>query len=75
MCSVTIGYEQYLLPAAQGMKLVEIMASAFKVDQQYADRGYVYYVGEQPNVALALVRPSEIKQRPAQGAQLLIGMD
>lgn len=76
MCCVTIGFDDYLLPAAQGMKLVEIMASAFSVDKQYGGAGrYNYFVGEQPNVELTLVKPAQIKQKPAEGDQLLIGMD
>jgi hypothetical protein len=73
MCCVSIGYEHFLLPADKGMKLVELLQSAFHVEKEYANRGYVYLVGDQPGVELALVRASQIKQKPDDD-QRLIGM-
>lgn len=71
MCCVSIGYQDFLLPADKGMKLVELLQSAFQVEKSYANRTS-YVVGDQPEVELALVRASQIKQKTD---QLLIGMD
>lgn len=75
MCCVSIGYQQFLLPSDKGMKLVELLQSAFHVEQIYSasGHGYVYHVGDQPGVELALVRASQIKQKTNDGDQLLIG--
>lgn len=76
MCCVTIGYHKYLLPSDKGMKLVEILQSALQTEKQYDSRlNCVYYVGDQPEVGLTLVKASQLKQKPKDGDQLLIGMD
>lgn len=64
MCCVTIGHLDFLLPADKGMRLVEIMQSAFSAEKRYGERAYAYYLGEQPAVELALVRESQLKQKP-----------
>ncbi|MEG0936541.1 MAG: hypothetical protein RSE32_07965 [Comamonas sp.] len=62
MACLTIGYTQYLLPSAKPMKVAELMQEAFECDQQYTDREVVYQVqAEQPRVAFALVRPSQVR--------------
>lgn len=76
MCCVTIGHQDFLLPADKGMKLVEIMQSAFSAEKRYGDRAYAYYLGDQPAVELALVRESQLKPKPADlGGQRLLGVD
>lgn len=75
MCCVTIGYEEYLLPADKGMKLVELLQSAFKTERKYGGGGYFYYLGDQPEVVLTLVKASQLKQKTNDDGQLLIGMD
>lgn len=78
MCCVTIGHQDYLLPADEGMKLVKIMQSAFSTEKNYGERAYFYYVGDQPQVELALVRASQIKpkrQDTNAAGQRLLGMD
>ena len=62
MACLTIGYTQYLLPSAKAMKVAELMQEAFECDQQYTDREVLYQVQpEQPRVAFALVRPSQVR--------------
>lgn len=74
MCHVTIGYRGYLLPVDKGMKLVELMQSAFQSDKNYEAVGYNYSIGEQPEVEFCLVKPSQIKQKATNAnGQLLIG--
>lgn len=76
MCCVTIGHQDFLLPADKGMKLVEIMQSAFKTEKHYGERAYAYYLGDQPAVELALVRESQLKPKPTnQDGQRLLGVD
>ena len=48
------------MPAAQGMKLVELMNSAASCERSYEDGGYRYHVGEQPEVEYVSVKPSQI---------------
>lgn len=74
MCCVTIGHRDYLLPADKGMKLIALLQSAFETDKRYGDRGYVYHLGDQPEVELALVRASQLKPKLNEG-QLLIWAD
>jgi hypothetical protein len=74
MCCVTIGYQHYLMPADKGMKVVELMQSAFECEQRYEDRGMQYQVGEPPQrVVFEMVRPGQIVQpRPAAPAGPLL---
>ena len=78
MCCVTIGHQDFILPADKGMKLVEIMQSAFDTQKNYGDRAYSYHIGDQPQVELALVRAAQIKpknQSTNAAGQRLLGMD
>lgn len=75
MCCVSIGYHEYLLPADKGIELVKLLQSAFETDKKYGGNGYFYYVGDQPEVSLTLVKASQLKQKPKDGDQLLIGDD
>lgn len=61
MCCVQIGHYSYLMPADKGMKVVEMLQAAFECRKDYADRGYVYIVGAQPEVELALVRSDQVR--------------
>lgn len=75
MCCVSIGYSYYLLPADKGMKLVELLQSAFECERSFGERSAVYEVGIQPeHVTLEIVRPAQIRQRPqpeTEGGRLL----
>lgn len=83
MCFVSIGYgSRLLLPADKGMKLVEILQSAFECDQQFLteDHAYSYVPKEQPSVEFTLVRPQQIRSSEYVSAQkrkppLLLGSD
>jgi hypothetical protein len=79
MCCVSIAHNDYLLPADKGMKLVELLQSAFAAQKYYGDHGYTYAFGEQPSVELSLVKASQIKARRtdtnAAGQMLLGGPD
>lgn len=68
MCCVSIDYRNYIMPADKGMKLVELLQTAFESDKNFADSGYVYSVGEQPEVAFALVKPSQIRPKTTNAA-------
>lgn len=61
ICCVSIGYDSFIMPADKGMKVVELLQSAFKCNKDYAERGYVYTVGSQPEVELALVRSDQVR--------------
>lgn len=63
MCVVEVGYQTFLLPSSEGMKLVQLMQNAFAVEATYEDQSYSYFVKEQPEVELKLVKPSQIRKR------------
>lgn len=60
MCCVSIGHLDFLMPAAQGMKLVELMNSAVSCERSYEECAYRYQVGEQPQVEYVSVRPNQV---------------
>lgn len=60
LCCVCIGYQTFLMPADQGMKLVDLMNSAASCKRNYEDGGYRYHVGEQPEVEYVSVKPSQV---------------
>lgn len=61
MACLTIGFTQYLLPSAKAMKVVELMQDAFECEQDYTGHELKYEVQpDQPRVAFALVRPSQV---------------
>lgn len=60
MCAVTIGYNTYLMPAATGMKVVQLLQSAFECDSDW-DEERVYVVKELVNVDFRSVRANQIR--------------
>lgn len=78
MCCVSIGHSDYLMPADKGMKLVDLLQSAFATRKDFGDRNYFYVIGDQPEVEFALVRPSQIRQQSADtngAGQRLLGVN
>lgn len=69
MCVVSVGYSTYLLPSSDGMKLVQLMQNAFAVETTYQERGYAYFVKEQPEIELKMVKPSQIRPRSESNAE------
>lgn len=61
MCCVTIGYEDFLLPAAEGMRLVQLLQFAVTCHRDFTDRDYRYTAGEAPRVQYTAVQPDQIK--------------
>jgi hypothetical protein len=60
MCAVTIGYHEYLMPASVGMKVVELLQSAFEAEHIWDDVR-IYTVGSPVNVEFRSVRPDQIR--------------
>jgi hypothetical protein len=76
MCCVSIAHNDYLLPADKGMKLVELLQSAFETRKDWGDRSFSYQVGDQPHVEFCLVKASQIKPKRTDtndAGQLLLG--
>ncbi|MFG9451231.1 hypothetical protein ACEP2X_28510 [Pseudomonas aeruginosa] len=70
LCIVTLGYQRFLLPQADALKLIDIMSRAAEVDHEYVSgAGYKYTVGEAPNAELTVVRPSQLIMPQAEPAQ------
>lgn len=67
MCAVTIGFETYVLPAAAGMKVVELMQHALQCENDYGLRETVTVTGP-VKVIYRSMRPDQITMPP--GAQV-----
>lgn len=78
MCVVTIGYQEFLLPAANGLKIMQLMTGALQVDARYDD-GRVYELRDEPvqveytSVDPRQVRPRRSRDESAQGPLALEG--
>lgn len=71
MASLTIGYNDYLMPASKAMKVAELMQDAFECDQSFEGIEHVYEVKPgQPRAAFALVRPSQVRMPQAEPAPI-----
>jgi hypothetical protein len=61
MCCITIGYQNFLLPFQNGMKVVEMMHSALEVNEHYDSRRRQYVVKEnQSPVEFVSVNPADV---------------
>jgi hypothetical protein len=59
---VTINYQDFILPFAQGVKLVELMQTAVGCGRDFESSGPHprYIVGEQPAVELCSLKASQV---------------
>ncbi|MBH1886908.1 hypothetical protein JY452_07090 [Stenotrophomonas maltophilia] len=63
MCVVTIGYQEFLLPAANGLKIMQLMTGALQVDARYDD-GRIYELRDEPvQVEYTSVDPRQVRAR------------
>lgn len=67
MCAVTIGYETYVMPAAAGMKVIELFQQAIACESDYGLGDTVTAVGP-VRVTYRSMRPDQTTVPP--GAQL-----
>lgn len=76
MCCVTIDYQEFLMPADKGMKVVELLQSAFKCERRYDERSdRKYYIGEQPQVEFALVRSNQVAEAAVPAPVRRLGLE
>lgn len=73
MCCVRIGYQDFLLPADKGMKLVELMQHAVSCERSFATRDYNYKVEDAPAVEFCMVKPSQLVMPQGGRQQLALG--
>lgn len=67
MCVVTIGYQEFLLPAANGLKIVQLMTGALQVDARY-DKGRVYELRDEAvEVEYVSVDSRQVRARRSRG--------
>jgi hypothetical protein len=79
LCAVTVGIDTYILPMADGLRLVEIMGRAMAAERNYrlSGRKYTLCTGSHRDVTeLELVRPDDIDDEdtivtPARRAKVL----
>ncbi|MCD0281292.1 hypothetical protein JWH04_20510 [Xanthomonas melonis] len=63
-CVVTIGFQNLLMPMAEGMKVVALLASAVEVEHDYESaRRSGYIVGEPVQVRFETVTAAQIRVR------------
>lgn len=61
MCCVRIGYQDFILPFADGMKLVELMQRAFPAKLHFTGQYDQYVVeGIQSRVEFVSIRPDQV---------------
>lgn len=60
MCCVEVGYQRLLMPADKGMKLVELLLHAITSERTYERDEFEYRAGQQPEVSLTLIKPSQV---------------
>jgi hypothetical protein len=63
LAALRIGYQTYLVPAANASKAVELLGEAIEVDDHYGD-DITYSLGKPIRLEYKLVRPSQVR-RPA----------
>ncbi|KHS06583.1 hypothetical protein RM61_15045 [Xanthomonas phaseoli pv. phaseoli] len=80
MCVITIGYQHLLMPVAEGMKVVALLANAIDVEFDHTTVRRVGYVaGDEVQVRFETVTagqirlPSDIQGNAARGALRLQG--
>lgn len=61
MCCVTIGYQDFLMPADKGMRVLEAMQHAVACERNYdRDEGERFFANDAPSVNYKLVRAQQI---------------
>jgi len=68
LCVVTLGYQRFLLPQPDALKLIDIMSRAAQVERGYADGDFKFVVGEAPEAELTVVRPGQLAMPQAAAA-------
>lgn len=61
MCRVTIGYQDFLMPADKGMRVLEAMQHAIGCDRDYVGHDEQFIAKDQPRVEFSLVRADQIR--------------
>ena len=64
MCIVTIGYQHYLIPVADGLKVMSIMQKALSCEWTYGDSGKEVEAGAQPTLSMQMVSADQIRMPP-----------
>jgi hypothetical protein len=70
ICCVTIGYQSFLMPAAIGMKVVDLMTSEVTCKRDYA-MGEIYVPGDNPTVEYVSVRANQLVKEESQARKAL----
>lgn len=62
LCCVSIGYQDFLLPTAEGMKLVALLQNAMACEDTFDGEQYVYVVKKaNPEVVFKSVRHAQVR--------------
>lgn len=60
MCRVTIGYQDFLMPADKGLRVLQAMQHAIGCERRYDGRDESFFATDQPRVEYSLVRAAQI---------------
>lgn len=63
MCALTIGFQTYLLPSSDGLKVMQLLQQASECECDYVDRGYVYRITGPASIELKSVLPQQVRLR------------
>jgi hypothetical protein len=75
LCAIQIGFDDYIMPMADGLKLVALMTGAVKVKRRYDDcHKWEIEKPSDVHVQLVLVRHQDIVDPPAR-SRLAIAFD
>lgn len=66
MCIVTIGYQHYLIPVADGLKVMDIMQKALSCEWNFrSDSGKKEFdVGDAPTLSMQTIRADQLRMPP-----------
>lgn len=64
LCVVEIGYQHYLLPVSDGLKLMELMQKAVSCEWTYEDNEKEFMAGSTPRLSMQMVRPDQVRMPP-----------
>lgn len=63
MCCVAIGYQHFLMPSADGLKVMQLLQQASECERSYENGGYVYAIKEPAEVKWSSVNHSQVRLR------------
>lgn len=64
LCVVTVGYQHFLLSAADGLKLMGLMQKAVSCEWTYDKGGKEFEAGSTPALSMQMLRADQVRMLP-----------